>query len=47
MARPPHVSDADWTDWRWQMRHRVHDEAGLCAYVEPTADELGSHRGDA
>jgi lysine 2,3-aminomutase len=31
---------SDWTDWRWQMRHRVHDEASLRRYVEPTSDEL-------
>lgn len=33
-ARPP-----EWTDWRWQMRHRVHDEASLRDYVTPTDDE--------
>lgn len=33
-ARPP-----EWTDWRWQMRHRVHDEDSLRAYVTPTDDE--------
>ncbi len=31
-----------WRDWRWQMRHRVHDEASLRRYVEPTADELAA-----
>jgi lysine 2,3-aminomutase len=30
----------DWKDWRWQMRHRVHDEATLRKFVEPTEDEL-------
>lgn len=29
----------DWHDWTWQMRHRVHDTAGLHTYITPTADE--------
>ena len=37
---PPYpVEPSDWTDWRWQMRHRVHDEASLERYVAPTGDE--------
>lgn len=40
---PPYpVEPSDWRDWRWQMRHRVHDEATLRQYVEPTADELAA-----
>ena len=34
-ARPP-----EWPDWRWQMRHRVHDEESLRDYIRPTEDEL-------
>ena len=34
-ARPP-----EWSDWRWQMRHRVHDEESLRGYIRPTEDEL-------
>ena len=41
-TRPPDVSESAWIDWRWQMRHRVHDEAGLRAYVEPTPNELAA-----
>ncbi len=37
MTRDPH-----WSDWRWQMRHRVHDEATLREYVTPTDDELAA-----
>ena len=43
MARPlsecPHLQ---WTDWRWQMQNRVHDEAALRQYIEPTEDELAA-----
>ena len=35
--RPP-----EWTDWRWQMRHRVHDETSLRDYIEPTDGELAA-----
>lgn len=38
-ARPPDVATSEWTDWRWQMRHRVHDEASLREYIRPTDDE--------
>ena len=40
MSTSPPDRPTGWTDWRWQMRHRVHDETSLRAYVEPTADEL-------
>ncbi len=37
---PQHnASDAEWNDWRWQMRHRVSDVATLERYVRPTAAE--------
>ena len=39
MTSPPD-RPTGWTDWRWQMRHRVHDEKSLRRYVTPTADEL-------
>lgn len=25
----PNATEADWADWRWQLRHRIHDLAGL------------------
>jgi lysine 2,3-aminomutase len=39
-AFPQHNASADeWADWRWQMRHRVDDEATLARYVRLTAAE--------
>ncbi len=39
-AFPQHnASEAEWADWRWQMRHRVHDLATLERYVRPTEGE--------
>jgi len=38
-AHPTSPRPPEWTDWRWQMRHRVHDEDSLRAYVTPTDDE--------
>lgn len=39
-AYPLHNASADeWSDWRWQMRHRVHDEATLARYVRLTDGE--------
>ena len=39
-AFPQHnASLAEWADWRWQMRHRVHDVATLGRYVRVTAAE--------
>jgi lysine 2,3-aminomutase len=29
-----------WTDWRWQMRHRVRSEEELRRYIRPIPDEL-------
>lgn len=36
---PAGVDPADWTDWGWQMRHRIRDAEGLRRYIEPTPDE--------
>ena len=39
-AFPQHnASQAEWTDWRWQMRHRVHDLDTLSRYIRPTESE--------
>jgi len=38
-ARFPGVSDAEWRDWRWQLRHALRSEAELAGLVELTADE--------
>ena len=35
----PEATDAQWGDWRWQMRHAVHDAAGLAKSVPLTDDE--------
>ena len=37
---PQHnASDAEWNDWRWQMRHRVNDAETLGRYVRVTDGE--------
>ena len=36
----PEATDAQWGDWRWQMRNAVHDAAGLAKLVPLTDDEL-------
>ena len=37
---PQHnASLEEWTDWRWQMRHRVSDEATLAKYIRITDGE--------
>ena len=39
-AFPQHNASADeWSDWRWQMRHRVRDIATLERYIQPTEGE--------
>lgn len=39
-AFPQHnASAAEWADWRWQMRNRVHDEETLGRYVRLTEGE--------
>lgn len=35
----PHATDAEWNDWRWQMRNSVRDAAGLAKVMPLTADE--------
>ena len=35
----PDVSDADWNDWRWQVRNRIETLEDLKKYVELTPDE--------
>lgn len=35
----PLATDAEWGDWRWQMRHSVHDAKGLAKLVPLTDDE--------
>jgi len=39
-SRPPQgVSLADWSDWGWQMRHRIRSAASLRDWIEPTQEE--------
>jgi lysine 2,3-aminomutase len=39
-AFPQHnASEAEWRDWRWQMRHRVDSLEALVRYVVPTDSE--------
>jgi lysine 2,3-aminomutase len=33
------VSDADWNDWRWQLRHRINTPEQLKSVIEMTPDE--------
>jgi len=40
MPRPPGIPDADWRDWRWQMRERVRGAEDLARYVRPIPDEV-------
>ena len=35
----PQASEAEWADWRWQLRHRIHDLPGLERLLELTDDE--------
>ncbi len=35
----PAATDAEWFDWRWQMRHAVRDGAALARLLPLTADE--------
>ncbi len=44
----PGASAADWNDWRWQLRHRVRDLAGLARIInlsDDEADAIRHHRG--
>jgi lysine 2,3-aminomutase len=36
----PEATDADWGDWRWQLRHAVRDPARLARLLPLTASEL-------
>ena len=36
---PDTVSLEDWTDWGWQMRHRVRTAEGLRQWIEPSREE--------
>jgi len=36
---PSAVDVDDWTDWRWQMRNRIHSVEALERWIEPTANE--------
>lgn len=47
-ALPLHnASVAEWTDWRWQMRHRIDTEAALSRYVRLTDGERDAIRATA
>jgi len=37
---PPAVDRDEWTDWRWQMRNRIHSLEALRAYIDPTDAEV-------
>ncbi len=37
--RPAEVAPEEWSDWSWQMRHRIRDAAGLGAWIDPSDDE--------
>lgn len=36
---PAGVDPADWSDWSWQMRHRIRDAEGLRRWIDPTPEE--------
>ena len=36
---PKGVSEADWGDWRWQMRHRIRSAKGLREWIDATPEE--------
>ncbi len=40
----PQASAADWSDWRWQVRNRVRDLAGLSRVLNLSADEADAIR---
>ena len=47
-ALPQHnASAAEWADWRWQMRHRIHDAATLARYLRLTPGERDAIAGTA
>lgn len=38
----PEATDADWSDWRWQIRNRVSDETRLREFLTPREDEASA-----
>ena len=46
-ARFPGVSEAEWRDWRWQLRHMLRSEADLSRVVDLTPEERGAIAGTA
>jgi lysine 2,3-aminomutase len=36
---PGGVSEADWADWRWQMRHRIRSAEALREWIDATPEE--------
>jgi lysine 2,3-aminomutase len=44
MPTPQGIQNEAWTDWRWQMRHRITDLEGLRDLLTPTADEVRAIR---
>ena len=44
----PDASAMDWNDWRWQLRHRIRDLAGLARVIRLSEDErsaVAQHEG--
>jgi len=37
--RPAAIAADDWSDWGWQMRHRIRSAKELARWIDPTADE--------
>ena len=44
-ARFPGASEAEWRDWRWQLRHVLRSEADLSRVVDLTPEERGAIAG--
>ncbi|MCA9285928.1 MAG: KamA family radical SAM protein [Phycisphaerales bacterium] len=44
----PEATDAEWNDWKWQLRHRIRDLAGLerCLRLSPDEHETAVRLGD-
>ena len=39
MSRPAGIADADWNDWRWQLRNRITSLPDLARYVRLSQEE--------
>ena len=39
----PDAVDAEWNDWRWQMRNRIKDLPTLARIVQLSDDARGQH----